>query len=67
MAGFSIHRAMWLFVVTLVLLLAVARAQDGAGLAPLPAMDAGTGFQVTFSNGGILLSMFIYLVALLWH
>lgn len=67
MAGFSIHRAMRLFVVTVVLLLAVARSQDAGGLAPLPAMDAGTGFQVTFPSGGVLLSMFISLVALLWH
>ena len=52
---------------TMVLLLAVARAQDSGGLAPLPAMDAGTGFQVTFSGGGVLLSIFISLLALLWH
>lgn len=67
MAGLSIYWAMRWFVVAVVLLLAVARAQDSGGLAPLPAMDAGTGFQVTFSSGGVLLSMFLCLVALLCH
>lgn len=51
----------------LLLLLTVVRAQDSGGLAPLPAMDAGTGFQVTSSSGGVLLPMFVCVVALLWH
>ncbi|KAK9941224.1 hypothetical protein M0R45_017841 [Rubus argutus] len=65
MASISICKALFLMVLAMVLVSAVT-AQDTA-VAPSPSPDAGAGIPVTFSGALVCSSLFISLLALLWH